>query len=78
MDQESWELLELPSVPGHMTNGSVELEFEAQITPPGHYGHMGLCDREIHITRFLRKGAVSFECQMDAATCERIARGDFG
>lgn len=77
MDQQSWELLQLPPVPGHMTNGSVELEFEAQVSPLGHYGHMGGCDREIHITRLIGKGDVRFECYFDAATCERFARGDF-
>lgn len=77
MDQQSWELLELPPAPGHMTNGSVQIEFEAQISPHGNFGHMGVCEREVHITRLIRRGDVRFECYFDAATCERFARGDF-
>jgi hypothetical protein len=78
IDQESWELLDLPAVPEHMTNGSVEIEFEGQISPHGHYGHMGLCEREIHITRLIRKSDVRFECYYDRAHCERLMRGATG
>ena len=49
------ELLNLERPP-RMRSLSVDLTVEAEIGPPGRYGHLGTCAREVRIIRVIERG----------------------
>ena len=51
---ESVELLGVERPP-RMDRVTVDLTIDAKISPPGRYGHMGMCTREVRITRIVQR-----------------------
>jgi hypothetical protein len=53
--EESVELLGVERPPRNDRVG-INLTIDAQISAPGRYGHMGMCAREVRITRIVERG----------------------
>lgn len=51
---DSVELLRVERPP-RMERVTIGLTIDAEISPPGRYGHMGTCAREVRITRIVHR-----------------------
>jgi hypothetical protein len=49
---------------------AVDLTVDAEVSPPGQYGHMGMCAREVLITRIVERSQPY--CPYSADLCARL------
>jgi hypothetical protein len=68
LSQESVEILGLGRPNRWMVR--VDIVADAEISAPGQYGHMGMCTREVRITRIIQKSEPY--CALSAEACLQI------